>query len=567
MGIFNFFKFFKERFGDKIYRIQRSIKNEVYIEVDNLMIDMNGVFHTSAQKIFKYGSNKPPHGMLVNVPNNIMNQKKVYVDVCEVIESILITVNPNKRLILCVDGSAPVAKQLQQAKRRYVSSLTRNDDDDSFDSNCISPGTLFMDHMNKYIDGFIKRKLLEDPLWQNLEIVFSNDKVEAEGEHKIQSYVRKYGKTNESFMIHGLDSDLIMLSLISHCPRFYVIRDDTFDKSNNFLLLDMPHIRPQIIEMMRWQSSALDYDDKPIHKFNEMWAINDFVFLCFMVGNDFLHHVPALEIVEGGIDVIINTCKEVCSENGHITRNNNGKIIFSPKSIGMFFEKISNYEKELLERKMVHRKFYFPDKTLIDSVKLNDKTQNYDVDIEKYRMLYCQTHFGKIDNEEMYPICHEYLDGLQWVLHYYTQGVPDWTWFFKYHYTPPAKVIAASLGTYEPKVFRKNKPLLPFQQLLYILPIKSAKLLPKGLDDVLKEYKKGSTYEDVKIDLSGKKYEYQGVVLLPFLDLKAVIKLYNKHGDKVQELDKKRNYLGKSFVYCYNNSNNAKKVVITTIEI
>lgn len=441
MGIFNFFKFFKDKFSQNIYRINSSVKNEVYIDVDNLMIDMNGIFHTSAQKIFKYGSFKPPGDIAFTVDNNQRNQERVFRDVCENIETILITVNPNRRLILCVDGPAPVAKQLQQSKRRYVSSLSRKEDDPSFDSNCISPGMKFMDHMNKYIDWFIRCKITEDPLWQNLEVIFSNDKVEAEGEHKLQSYVRKYGKPNESFMIHGLDSDLIMLSLISHCPKFYILRDDTFDKTNNFLLLDMPLIRPQIIEMMRWECNTLDYDDRPIHKFNEMWAINDFVFLCFMVGNDFLHHIPALEIVEGGIEVIIECCKRVSADDGHITRNQNGKVIFSPKSLANFFQTISEFEKELLERKMVHRRFYFPDETLIKSVVINDKTKTYDVDIDKYRSFYSLKHFQKTTDEDMYSICHEYLDGLQWVLHYYTTGVPDWNWFFPYHYTPPRKSL------------------------------------------------------------------------------------------------------------------------------
>lgn len=551
MGIFNFFKFFKERFGDKIYRINRSVKGEVYIDVDNLMIDMNGIFHTSAQKIFKYGSCKPPpHLPLIVVEDNQRNQQKVFKDVCESIETILLTVNPNKRLILCVDGAAPLAKQLQQSKRRYVSSLTRSDDDLSFDSNCISPGTKFMDHLNKYVDWFIRSKLSEDPLWQNLEVIFSSDKVEAEGEHKLQSYVRKFGKSNETFMIHGLDSDLIMLSLISHCSQFYVLRDDTFDRTNNFLLLDMPKIRPQIISLMKWECEVLDYDEKPIYKFNENWAINDFVFLCFMVGNDFLHHVPALEIVEGGIDVIIDCCKKVGATNGHITRYDNGKVIFSPKCLAKFFESISDFEQELLERKMVHRRLYFPDEILISSVRINDKTKAYDVDIDQYRGIYCAVHFKKTSEEDMFPICHEYLDGLQWVLHYYTTGVADWNWIFPYHYTPPAKVLAASISTYEPKVFRRNKPMLPFQQLLYILPVKSSKLLPAPLSSQMEIFK-AEMMKDIPIDLSGKKYEYQGVVLMPFLDVKLIQKIYKKYYDEVSEVDKKRNYLGKTYAFKY----------------
>lgn len=547
MGIFNFFRFFQNKFNDKIYKIKGSLRSEVYIEIDNLMIDMNGIFHTSAQRVFRYGAFSPPPSYTLSVKNDKRNQERVFQDVCNTIEKLLLVVDPNKRLILCVDGSAPLAKQLQQSKRRYVSSLNRADDDESFDSNCISPGTEFMDDMNRYIVRFIKFRLNENPLWRKLEIIFSTDKVEAEGEHKIQSYVRKFGKQEESFLIHGADSDLIMLSLISH-KKFYVLRDDRDMK--DFLLLDMPLIRPKIIEMMRWEEKK-NYENLCLYKFSEECAINDFVFLCFMVGNDFLSHVPALEIVEGGIEVLVHVYKQVCEEgmegSGHLTRKTNGKVIFSTKNLCRFFELISEYEKELLEQKMKNRDKYFTDQTLIDSVYFNSETKNYDVDIEKYRELYCQKHFGK-SMEEMAPVCHEYIDGLRWVLLYYTSGVPEWSWYYPYHYTPPAKALCMSFPSFTGKIFRINKPLLPFVQLMNILPEKSKKLLPQPLAEqicLLKQYGK------VEIDYSGKKYEYQGIVLLPFLDIKEVMKFYKKHYSKVSDVEKRRNCLGKTFLYHY----------------
>ena len=41
-----------------------------------------------------------------------------------------------------------------------------------------------------------------------------------------------------------------------------------------------------------------------------------------MVGNDFLPHIPSIEIIEDGIELIFEIYNEICTSYGHITSYN-----------------------------------------------------------------------------------------------------------------------------------------------------------------------------------------------------------------------------------------------------
>lgn len=542
MGIFNFYSWYRKQFSANIYKVQTNISEAIPdIRIDNLMIDCNGLFHTSAQKVFKYGNYKPPYEVLIK--ENKFTKQEVYNDICQTIENLFLSVNPTKRLVLCVDGTAPASKMTQQRKRRFKAAADREEGDKTFDSNCLTPGTEFMDHLSKYIEWFIRQRITENPLWQDIEVVYSSSFIPSEGEQKLMSFIRKYGKDNESYVIHGLDADLIMLSLLTHFPKFYVLRDDTFDRNNKYLLLDIGVVRKQLIEEMRWESS----DE---HKFNEEWVINDFVFTCFITGNDFLPHIPSIEIIEGGIEVIIQVCKTVGKTHGHITRNTKGNIVFCKNALGNFLEIISESEKELFEQKYKKRARYFPDETLDKCASFDG--EKYSIDIDKYRVLYNEKHFK--DEEDLEKACNLYLVGLQWILTYYTKEVPSWKWFYPYHYAPSSSTLIKYISSFQKPRYHKGVPSTPFLQLLSILPPKSSHLLPKNMNSVLNTHLKKFCPDKIEVDLSGKKQEYQGIVLLPFIEQKIVQKVYEEYIDKIDEKDLKRNVLGKSVIYRYNPS-------------
>ena len=59
MGIKHFWIWFKENFGNDIKTHNNIYKIDTFgIDVDMLAIDMNGIFHTCAQKVYKYGNSR-----------------------------------------------------------------------------------------------------------------------------------------------------------------------------------------------------------------------------------------------------------------------------------------------------------------------------------------------------------------------------------------------------------------------------------------------------------------------------------------------------------------------------
>lgn len=558
MGIIRFFGWMKNNFSKHIKPLKKGENFEDYnLHIDNLMIDMNGIFHNSAQKVYEYGNYQKPKSLLrpyrKSNRNSKIKQEAFFQDVCRTIEDIFRTSKPRKRLIMCVDGSAPQAKSNQQRSRRFRSVNDKSDVDmTNFDTNSLSVGTQLMDYLSKYIDWYIKKRISEDEEWQQIEVIFSSEKVPEEGEQKITKYIREFGNPDDTFVIHGLDGDIVMLALATHMPNFYILRDDLYD-GNAFYIINIGEIRKQLIEMMRFEHSD----------FNSTTVINDFVFIGYLVGNDFIPHVPSIEILEDGFDIMINVYTQTCSSHGHLTSNINGKIIMNTNALQRFMTLISEYEQSNLERKMKHKSSFFTDTQLEKHYKLKNTSQSgqnvFELDIENYRQTYMLENFQSPSDKIMTEreICHHYLDGMQWVLTYYTTGITDWSWSYKFYYAPFAYHIATHLKSY---TFRKNgytDPLTPFQQLLSILPPKSSYLLPQPIGILLTHDEsplKKFCPDTITIDLAGKRKEWEGIPIVPMIDRNLVKKCFYDMSSKIHPKELHRNKFGKSYTYRFDSS-------------
>lgn len=553
MGVKHFYLWYRKHF-------QECMKTTPPEGIDNFAIDLNGLFHLCAQKVFRYGNVNTPRLLSRNFKPTITQLCR---EVCNKIEISRQYVKPRKRLILCVDGIAGLGKMNQQRQRRFRAAQANREMD--FDPNGFTPGTELMDFLTRYIDGYIKTMISTSPEWQGLEVVFSNEKVAGEGEHKIMQYIRKLDKPYETYCIYGLDADLIMLGMLLPVTHVSIFREMEYDV---FHTLDIESFQKSLLKLLRWEKeekseSTNEKGEMVITTrknvvFSSKRAIYDFVLLCFLVGNDFLPTIPSMAILDGTIDIILDIYRKVGAEHGHMTKQHptTKKITFRMPALKALLSELAKTEKTLLEKKYNEGQSFFPDPLVMKNLKVDPKSGKMELDFMNYKKDYYQCKF-KMNISEIKKLVHLYLDGMTWVINYYVVEIPDWLWFFKYLYAPFLSDMILFMDDYETCEFPKTCPVDPFLQLLVVMPPACKQLLPSTFHHLFADNSELAQYypTEFEIDVSGKRKDWEGIVVLPPISLGDFQRIYETLKDKVGERDAKRNIRGKSFVYSYDGRN------------
>lgn len=153
----------------------------------------------------------------------------------------------------------------------------------------------------------------------------------------------------------------------------------------------------------------------------------------------------------------------------------------------------------------------------------------------------------------------DYVRGLAWVLRYYFQGVPSWTFYYPYHYAPLATDLIG-LGTawgydaHEISHFELGEPFAPLEQLLAVLPPLSAPALPPPLSELMTS--PTSPLVDcyptkLQLDLNGQSAAWKAVILLPFLDAGRLRAVFSEHKSVLSDADRARNRFGPTYIYLH----------------
>lgn len=502
MGIPSYFQHIIKNYEDVFKKLKDidEIKRNLYLDSNSIIYD--------CLRTLKYNG------------NNKEFEIELYKAVCNKIEYIINKIDPTGVVIVAFDGVAPVAKLEQQRTRRFKTEiigkveriiLGKEEYSKEWNKAAITPGTKFMEELTKYINKYFS--LLGNKKVKNEEkLIISGAEDFGEGEHKIFEYIRKnkeYHSKSQTF-IYGLDADLIMLCLNHlYSDELYLFREKPeYHTELANIYKDDEYCYMKISELTSDIVSALVPNDIDLDLEIMQNKIQDYIFMSFLLGNDFLPHNPTLNIRTHGLQILMDTYKKVIKPNKFIC---NGKMIYW-KQLRKLFSELSENEELYMknELKIMHKQMkqsMLPrNKESEEEYKMRIFMQSpvYNRDIECYinpygecwRERYYEELFNIKENrknkEEVRKskksICMNYLEGLEWIMCYYSSGCKNTLWKYKYHYPPLFSDLLLYCPIFNQELLDEcDSKITSKTQLSYVLPPGSYDLLDNKVSEYMRK--------------------------------------------------------------------------------
>lgn len=426
------------------------------------------------------------------------NFHKISSMVCARIQSYIDNVQPSNVVYIAFDGVAPMAKMCQQRVRRYKSAFTEDvfsamngSNASNFNSCYITPGTDFMNYLSEHVSKHFAK---------SSKIIVSSANEPGEGEHKLFQYIRANpdSHSGKNTIIYGLDADLLMLSI------FHT------DQSNLFVYREAPEFAKSLnADLKSGEPYVLNIKELCISIGTEMNCAHasprrvfDYAFLCFMLGNDFLPHFPAINIRTTGIHSLLDAYKSCLgSRDDYLVDVKQGAINW--QNFGKIVKYLSAIEETLFRNEYVKRGEIrlYTDKNGFDESSLNNaplmfrQKEHYINPREHgWQQRYYKVLFDTCEQDHAKSVSTNYLEGLEWVFRYYTDKCVDWQWKYEYNYPPLLQDLTHAVGK-SAVASKPNAPLHPHTQLCFVLP-------PKYLREILPTFPVAnySKYYDSKFE-------------------------------------------------------------------
>lgn len=575
MGVPGFFAWILKNFKNTI------LKNKLHERPTYLYIDANCLFHPECFKVLEN----------LNETNLTILENKMFERIINYLKFIENFTNPTKMMYISVDGSAPLAKMNQQRKRRYKSVIdTKMKNElkikfnipvkDGWNNTVITPGTEFMEKLHIKLMNYYET--------QNTKIkyIYSSYHTPGEGEHKILQHIKNNTFDKDIIVIYGLDADLIFLAMASGRNNIYLLRESAHfgnkrdtkidkcidivtDVTQELIFVSIQEtknaynneIKNIILERQRLYSN---YNIKKTTNFT-----NDLIFICFLLGNDFLPHFPSIDITKGGLDQLIDSyieCIEEFDENLIIFINNCVQInhLFFCKFIEKIGLKETKYFTQTLPNNIEKNKKrictstdeYSRELWNIENLKTIQIDDNIKLGIGKennWKFRYYEHYFKSIEHQKILidELCKSYIDGIIWVTKYYFEKCNDWRWQYSYNIAPFISDISIYLKNISNinNIFFNNTEHVPIMtQLIAVIPPIHYKILPESYRQLM--INNDSQIIDlfpinVKLDMLYKDQYWKCDPILPMMNIDRI--LNETKTKKMNLLEKKRSMIYNDF--------------------
>lgn len=616
MGVPGFFK-------ELINAYPQIIQTNVTEDIKALYIDANCLFHPQCFKILELYKDLKDYDKLV---------KKMIKRIIDYIDYLIRFINPSDLVYIAVDGVAPVAKINQQRSRRFgyannykhaVYQKYKIPYNDTWSNIVITPGTEFMHKLHLEIKKYYTNKIASNTdKAVTYKMIYDSYHTPGEGEHKILQHIKKYSNNdNKSIIIYGMDADLIFLAMASKMNSIYLLREsaeikkldneiteefkDNVEQELLFANIDYAkqsindYIKTHIKKMNDYYTSGTNmYNDnqdnqnktnndknnnKNLYNTNNEFC-DDYIFICYFLGNDFLPHLPSVDIKINGMSFVLNSylkAYESQNQNLIIFDEKTKKIKINDSFLTEFIQILANEEetffKDLLpdhhvkhqRRRCYEHEPYKKEIWEIENLRnviIEDPIKLGVDECDQYKFRYYNYYFKASEHMDytVNRLCENYLEGLLWVAKYYFEECPSWRWQYRYTHAPFLSDISMYIRNNNHKI---NNIQIPFQQpvnmytqLVGVIPSVYADILPEPYRYLSRSSK--SPIIDMfptsyHIDMINKTQLYKCIPIIPYLDIERVENIVTSI--KLNEQSEKMSKFTKTFMLGVNTINTDDK--------
>ncbi len=577
-------------------------------DCDYFFLDYNGIVYKAYERIKK---NIESHNYSKDKIEELIIEEVIRYTrylICDVVQ-------PKKMTYISLDGPAPFAKMVQQRSRRYKGYHDKiylqeikkkynvTSDNNEWDRSAnISPGTVFMEKLSNALIKVMKEKGFS--IHNNsMEVLLNNSNIPGEGEHKFLPVIRLMNKKksteNLKVYLYGSDADLIILAISTHKNNIHIIREiqtESFElkkmyENFEFIQLNIDNLRNAF-------NNDITRNFKNI-TFDKVRILNDYIFLTFLCGNDFVMSMSFLKIKKDGLKTLIAIYHEIKNNHSDYLINYNPNTNNAPLlNINFFKELIYEISKkedffmkeqqsninrhmkgfkdekrleheskltpyEVYTSRYIHLEVCNPDHPLFEKYHQEFKKINYNESYEVWSEQYYNYYYnisktnGEEYNKVKMQIVKNYLESLMFTLKYYFQGCPSWSWHYKYRTSPLLSDVYYALENNVVSMndieFVLGTPYTPFQQLMLILPPQLNNLVPSVLRPIMTDDNLACTQfypTDFILDVSvGIKQEYSEA-LLPEIDEELLINTVKQYETKLSKNEIERNTIKEKPLKC-----------------